>query len=321
MNEVSKKPFGIDLPVLLIFFARPNTLQKVFETVKKARPSILFLACDGARDSVESEAERVEQCKRIVEDIDWECTVYYRYSDVNLGCGRGPESAISWAFEYVDRLVVLEDDCVPDDSFYPYMKELLDRYANDERVGLISGFNHFKEWDAGKHSYLFTKTGATLGWGTWKRVWRHYDYHVDLINDKYCESLLRKEFYSSSHAKKRISGWKKASVETKQKKVNYWDVQFGFVKYSQSYLCVVPKHNLIYNIGVGIGSTHTASNEVKEWKFGQVLFMPTKSLELPLVHPEFVICDRNYDEQCSKKILRKSFVKKLFGKIKRTVFK
>lgn len=308
-----------NLSVLLIFFARPDTLKVVFSEIKKARPSKLFLACDGARENVKGEAERVDLCKKIVSHIDWDCEVLTHYSDVNLGCGRGPETAISWAFEHTDKLVILEDDCVPSESFFPYMEEMLNYYDNDNRIGIISGFNHFQEWNCGNNSYCFTKYGATLGWGTWKRVWDKFDFHVDLISDEYCQKLLRNDIPNKKSMLSRMKSWQTANIETHNKKVNYWDIQFGFVKYSQSYLCVVPKTNLIYNIGVGIGSTHTELGKKKEWKLGQVLFMPTKDLFFPLQHPKYVICDREYDERCFNIVLHKSFLRKAINKLKRMI--
>lgn len=309
---------GIDLAVLIIFFARPNTLQDVFEKVKKARPSKLFLACDGPRENNPTDVERIEQCKRIVSDIDWECDVHMHYATENRGCGRGPSDAISWAFSHVDKLLILEDDCVPDDSLFPFMKEMLDKYENDERIGLISGFNHLKNWDCGQNSYCFTKTGATLGWGTWRRVWQRYDYHVTHIQEKYYQKLLEGEFKSRKNARKRIAGWQNAYEESRTKKLNYWDVQFGFLKYAQSYLCVVPKNNLIYNIGIGSGSTHTADYTQERWKKGKILFMPTEAMEFPLAHPACVICDRRYDDEVLR-IIFPSTVKKVIKKIRRII--
>ena len=306
----------IDLSVLIIFFARPSTLKETFEQVKKARPSMLFLACDGPRN--EEEAKRVEECKKIVNDIDWECEVYRNYSEENKGCGRGPSEAISWAFGYTDKLLILEDDCVANPTLFPFIKENLDRYENDDRIGVISGFNHLKEWDVASDSYFYTKTGATLGWGTWKRVWENFDYNVSGIENARSEKLLRKELINKRVGAMRVHDWKKANLETHEKKVNYWDVQFGFVKYSMSYLTVVPKYNLIYNNGVGEGSTHTAKAKYKEWKKGQILFMPTKELEFPLKHPEHIICDRDYDEEVFKILYPKKW-KRILRKIKRKI--
>ena len=310
----------LDLAVLLIFFARPNTLSEVFAKVKQARPSKLFLACDGPRDGREDERARVEECKKIVSDIDWECEVYTNYSEENQGCGKGPRNAITWAFSHVDKLVILEDDCVADDSLFPFMQEMLDRYETDERVGLISGFNHMKNWDCGGYSYCFTKCGATLGWGTWKRVWDKYDYYLSNAKDEYLQSLLMSEFDSERIARMRVGDWKRAARETKEKKVNYWDIQFGFLKYSQSLLTIVPKNNLIYNIGVGAGSTHTENAKKTQWRPGKILFMPTESLDFPLTHPDFVVCDRQYDD-ATFKILYPSRLKKICRKIMRTLKK
>lgn len=306
----------LDLAVLLIFFARPNTLKEVFDKVKEARPSKLFLACDGAREGNVTDVERIEECQKIVSDIDWECEVYTHYSEENQGCGRGPSNAISWAFTHVDKLLILEDDCVADDSLFPFMKEMLDRYENDERVGIVSGFNHMKNWDCGPYSYCFSKTAATLGWGTWRRVWEKYDYHVSAVQEPYMRELLYREFPTAKIAGRRIFDWQRAARETKEKKVNYWDIQFGFLKYTQSYLCVVPKNNLIYNIGVGAGSTHTENNKAEAWKKGRVLFMPTESLTFPLSHPSCVICDRRYDDEVFR-IVFPSKTKKIIRKIGR----
>ena len=307
-----------DLAVLLIFFARPNTLKEVFEKVKKARPSKLFLACDGPRESNPKDRERIEQCKQIVSDIDWECDVYTNYAEENQGCGRGPSNAISWAFSIVDKLLILEDDCVADDSLFPFMKEMLDRYENDERIGMISGFNHLKNWDCGGNSYCFTKTGATLGWGTWRRVWKKYDYYVENIRDGYVQRMLPGEFPSRKIAQRRITSWQRAAVESQEQKLKYWDVQFGFLKYSQSYLCIVPTGNMIYNIGVGEGSTHTENTKKECWKKGKILFMPTEPMQFPLQHPEYVICDREYDVAVFKMIYPGKLTR-VIRKIKRTI--
>ena len=293
-------------------------MAAVFEEIKKARPSRLFLACDGAREGNQRDVEAIEECKKIVETVDWECQVYTNYSKENLGCGRGPSNAISWAFEYTDELVILEDDCVPDSTFFPFMKEMLEKYRNDQRVGIISGFNHFKHWDCGENSYCFTKTGATLGWGTWKRVWLGYDYTLRAMDNPDCQRLLSNCFLNKRMKNSRMSSWVRAAKETRERKVQYWDIQFGFLKYTQSYLCVVPKGNLIYNIGVGVGSTHTAYAEKENWKLGKILFMPTEPMKFPLVHPNYMICDCEYDKKTFK-IVNPSNWKKAMKKIKRAL--
>ena len=309
-----------DLPVLLIFFARPDALKETFAAIKEARPSKLFLACDGPRN--DRDKEKIEECKKIVEDIDWECEVYKRYSDINQGCGRGPSNAISWALEKEDRVVILEDDCVPNLAFFGYMKELLEKYKDDTRIGMISGLNHFKDWECGGNSYCFTRTGAIWGWGTWRRVWKDYDYSVSKIQDEYVEKLVANDILHTRYRKYRISTWNNTRNAVNQnKKISYWDHQFGFLKYSLSYLTIVPKHNLICNIGVGESSTHANFSTDNVWKKGKLHFIPTKEIELPLRHPDIIVCDREYDENVVKTWFAPNPIVRNFGRAKRLIKK
>ena len=132
---------NIDVPVLLIFFNRPETFSKVFEQVKKARPSKLFLYQDGARLNRPADKENVAKCRAIAEEIDWECDVHRLYQEENKGCDPSEFIAIKWAFSMVDACIVLEDDDVPSQSFFPFCKELLEKYKNDERINMICGMN------------------------------------------------------------------------------------------------------------------------------------------------------------------------------------
>lgn len=156
-------------PVLLIFFNRPDTFQQVFEQVRKAKPPRLILAQDGPRNEMDKEG--ILLCRKIAEKIDWNCEVVREYSEVNLGCGIRPQSAISKALELFDRVIILEDDCVPAESFFRYCDEMLEKYRDDERIAYISGLNHFETWDCGEQDYFFTKTGAIWGWATWANKW------------------------------------------------------------------------------------------------------------------------------------------------------
>lgn len=288
--------------VTLIFFNRPNTLKQVFEKVKQAKPPKLFLIQDGAREGNSEDYDKILKCRTIVENVDWDCEVYKNYSDVNLGCGVRPQSGITWVLSQVESTIILEDDCVPDMSFFPYCDEMLEKYKDDDRISYISGLNNFEYWDFGGSSYGFTKGGAIWGWATWRRAWSLYDYAVNGIQNSYIEKNIDYALYGNS---KRIDLWKKTNkMVVEGEKISYWDVQWGFVKYSQNQLVVVPKYNLICNIGVGADSTHAmrASNIHK--RFFDYNNMPVKSLEFPLVHPNHMLCDTEYDLmilKCNKK--------------------
>ena len=318
MAPVNKEKDRRDMKsaVTLIFFNRPDTLQKVFEKVREARPPKLFLVQDGAREGNVSDAERILQCRRIVENIDWECEVHKDYSERNLGCGIRPQSGITWVLSQVDSTIILEDDCVPDLSFFAYCDELLERYAHDERICYISGLNHFEEWDFGGSSYGFTKGGAIWGWATWRRAWMRYDYEINKIQDKYIQKQI---MHAVSGEVSRVSSW----IETNKKvtedvRLSYWDVQWGFTKYAQNQLVIVPKNNLINNIGVGMDSTHAHFVESIHKKYSDFNNMPVCALDFPLVHPWHVLPDKDYDDmliQCKKKKKKSLFRTALMKRI------
>lgn len=302
--------------VTLIFFTRSDTLEKVFEKIRIAKPPKLFLVQDGPRKGNEMDEKKIMECRSIVEKIDWDCDVYKNYADVNLGCGERPQSGITWALSHVDSTIILEDDCVPDLSFFEYCDQMLDKYKDDERICYISGLNHFEEWDFGGSSYGFTKGGAIWGWATWKRAWKAYDYSVSQINNFYIERLTRRILNKDSA---RVDLWKKTNNTVKKDiKISYWDIQWGFVKYSQNQLVIVPKYNLIHNIGVGNTSTHAKQNFLKHKKYRDFYFMPVRSLEFPLIHPQHMICDIEYDElliQCNKRSKRRMWFEIIKNKL------
>lgn len=308
-----------DIPVALIFFTRPEVFEKVFEAVRRAKPKYLFLIQDGAREGRPDDVEKINKCRAIAENIDWECEVYRDYSEVNLGCGKRMSSGISWVFEHFDKAIILEDDCVPCDTFFPFCEEMLKEYENDDRISYISGLNHFEEWDCGKYSYFFTKTGAIWGWATWKRAWEKYDYYVQAINDEYIERLLPKQFENDLIASNRMKTYKIVNDTLRNKrKLSFWAAQWGFVKYSQNQLVIVPKYNQIANIGPGEGSAHAEkTNATKFVKYKNFFFIPTKSLEFPLVKHTACICDYQYDALVNKITIGNRFVYRIRKIIKK----
>ena len=115
-NFVPHSPFTT--PVLFLIFNRPDTTQKVFDAIKKAKPKQIFVAADGPREDKEGEKEKCEQARKVIEKIDWDCKVKTLFRDKNLGCKVAVSSAIDWFFENVEEGIILEDDCLPSQSFF-----------------------------------------------------------------------------------------------------------------------------------------------------------------------------------------------------------
>ncbi|MBE5958504.1 MAG: glycosyltransferase family 2 protein [Lachnospiraceae bacterium] len=308
-------------PVVLIFFNRPDTFGKVFEKVRKAQPDNLILVQDGPRN--ENDKEAIMECRRIAESVDWSCNVIKDYSEVNLGCGVRPQSGIKKALDIFDRVIILEDDCIPNDSFFRYCDELLEKYKDDDRIAYISGLNHFETWDCGEQDYFFTKTGAIWGWATWANKWnKYYDYYVSGVNDNYLMNLIEKQFPFKDVAKSRKATWVRANYSRENgEKLSYWDNQWGFVKYSQNMLVITPSVNQICNIGVGITSTHAQSQTNTRFKKNKNFFyIPTHDINFPMKHPKYVICDVVYDDSVYK-VGRVNPVRKIVSPIVKKVIR
>ena len=247
--------YKIDVPVALVFFIRPCLLKKVFAAIRQARPRQLFLIQDGPRSGRADDEENIRACRAIVEDIDWECEVSRNYAEHNLGCGMRPYTGISWVFEHVDWAIILEDDCVPSQSFFTFCCELLDYYENDGRIGMISGLNHFGKCVC-EGSYFFAKSGANTGWATWKRVWEQYDYGFSYA-DGLDKRAIEQQFPSRRAARDRMSAWQKGRDRIHNgDNVSFWDLQLEACKFAYNYTTIIPTKNLVTNIGTGKSSTH-----------------------------------------------------------------
>ena len=104
-------------PVLFLVFNRPVPTKQVFDRIKIVKPPRLYIACDGPRDRNHLDLSYVEQVRMICSEVDWPCDVKHLYRDTNLGCGLAVSTAIDWFFSYEEEGIILEDDCLPSDSF------------------------------------------------------------------------------------------------------------------------------------------------------------------------------------------------------------
>lgn len=191
------KPFLVDVPVLILFFNRPEPLSQVFDQVKAARPSTLFLYQDGPRN--EKDLKGILACREIVDKIDWDCEVHRKYQEQNFGCDPSEFISQKWAFSIVDKCIVLEDDDVPSVSFFAFCKEMLDRYEQDTRITMIAGFNNEETTADIPYDYFFSSTFSIWGWASWKRVVDQWDEHYTFLDDSFnmnqLEALIRRRKY------------------------------------------------------------------------------------------------------------------------------
>ncbi len=298
-----------DVPVALIIFRRPDATRRVFEAVRRAEPSQLFVIADGPREGHPDDAEQCKATRAVVEDVDWDCEVHRNYSASNLGCGRRPASGISWVFKHVDRAIILEDDCLPAASFFPFCKQVLDRYADVPQVMHVNGNTYgLDQSDWHEYSYSFGSYPQVWGWATWKRSWNEFDWTMEgwpaFRDAGMLDSLDGGAAYASVREKKwdRVYGGKDRDV---------WDYQWHFAVMRNNGLCVVPRKNMITNVGFGTRATHTVSEESEKASLNR------HDIDLPITPPPFLVSDQRINRIYRKKMLRPSLYRRVTRKLRR----
>ena len=286
-----KHPYKTDIAVLLLFFTRSDTFARVFEEVRKARPSQLFLYQDGPRN--EKDMAGIEACRQIVSDenIDWECEVYRNYQERNLGCDPSEYVSQKWAFSIADKCIVLEDDDVPTQSFFPFCKEMLDRYEHDERITMIAGFNVDEITSDVPDSYFFTSAFSIWGWASWRRVIDQWDGSYSFIHDDY----NMKQLAALTQQRKYRSNMLQMFHDHSQSGKEYYETIFWASMLFQSGLAIMPTKNQINNIGLMADSTHfSAELKTTPHRLRRIFTMQRHELDFPLRHPKYVIENVGY---------------------------
>ncbi len=245
-------------PVALIIFNRPHHTARVFAEIAKAKPERLFLIADGPRPDRPEDVQRCAAVRDIVARVDWPCQVERNFADSNLGCGRRPGSGISWVFEHVDEAIVLEDDCVPDPTFFRFCEELLEKYREDERVMNIGGTNWQGTPPRSPSSYFFSIFNITgWGWATWRRAWQYYDPAVRLWPEFRDTPWLLDLVRDARVAQMFAHAFDRAYIT--QGELDFWDYQWTFACWAHHGLSILPATTLVENVGFGAEATHTTS--------------------------------------------------------------
>lgn len=264
----------LDVPVVFIIFRRAEQTKQVFDRIARAQPKQLFVIADGPRDEVE--AEECREVRAIIDQVDWPCEVHREYADHNLGLRLRISSGLNWVFDQVESAIILEDDCLPDLSFFQYCATLLDHYRHDEQVMHISGDNFLptKRYSFSA-DYYFTRYAHIWGWATWRRSWQQYDVNMTKWNDPEVRAEVLSQFADLRERK----FWESTWDAVQRGEIHTWDYQWAFACMYRRGLGINPRVNLVSNIGFGNNATHTmgSSNPVAD--------LPSTSVTLPLQHP------------------------------------
>lgn len=271
-------------PILFLVFNRPDTTLQVFEAIARYKPSKLYVAADGPRSAKQGEAELCEQTRQIISKVNWPCEVKTLFRETNLGCKVAVSSAINWFFEHEEEGIILEDDCLPNESFFTFCNIMLERYRDDERIMHIAGANFQFGKMRSDGDYYFSRYNHIWGWASWRRAWKYYDVEMRKWPKFKEDNLLNRMFTNKYEAKY----WHKIFDLVHKNKVNTWDYQWTFSIWCQGGLTVIPQNNLISNIGFGANGTHTSSLH------NPLANMQTVSLN-SYNEPSFLLCNSDAD--------------------------
>ena len=298
-------PHPLRTPILFLVFNRPDLTERVLSEIRKAKPTRLYLASDGPRDGKEGENDLVHKVREIVKSVDWPCEVKTLLREKNLGCKHGVSEAITWFFEQEEQGIILEDDCLPSQSFFWFCEELLDKYKNSD-VSMISGYTIVEE--NSEIPYRFSNLMNIWGWASWKRSWEHYSVNLDA-----------KRINQNSHIFSRFLGHsdneKKKFIQFVEKKVETWDMQWIFSCMKNYNYAILPTKSLIKNIGFDKRATHTQNtHKLYESVSRKEITFPIKHIENKNLY-EMNVLDQKYLSVLNKK----DYLKYLFNIMTNTI--
>lgn len=297
-----------EIPILIIGFNRPDVIRQTFEYVKAARPSKLYIAIDGARENRPGEEKLVNEVKHVFDSIDWECEVHKKYNTENKGAEVTVSSAITWALENEEYVIVLEDDIVASKAFLNFARDMLIRYKDCENVYMLSGGNYTPKEFADNRDYTFCFSGHTgCGWATWKRAWDKFTLN--------CDFLISKDELNELYSSKRIVDvqyrWFKKHADMPVG-TSTWDVCWAYIRKKDKGLSIVPRVNLTSNIGVfglhdnGLTNMH---------------FLKYDNDFIAVNHPKEITIDKDYDKYHFYKYLYKPLWKKVINRLRKMLKK
>jgi hypothetical protein len=277
------------ISVAFLIFNRPDCTRRTFAEIRLARPSRLFVIADGPRAGHPTDSISCADARRIVDEgVDWPCDVRRNYSECNLGCAERVARGLDWAFSIADELIVIEDDCLPDQTFFSFCEALLRHYRYDNRVGQICGTPLAVPELKRTSSYVFSKYGPIWGWASWRRAWKYYDLKLRDWPKMRAANGLASVIHSTAELRWRTDLYDSLRV----KNPVTWDFQWGYAKLSQSMLSVIPCRNLVANIGFSMEATHTTGGEVS---------FERQSMEYPLSHPNWILPDPDFESAFSRR--------------------
>jgi len=282
----------LNTPILFLIFNRPELTERVFAKIREIQPKQLFIAADGARNNIIGEAEKCVATRKLVLDaIDWNCEVKTLFRNENLGCGKAVSEAITWFFEHVEQGIILEDDCLPELSFFNYCEILLSKFSDNEQISIISGSNFCEKRISNRYDYFIGNMSSIWGWASWSRVFKDYKWGTIYTLDEIRTRMIQE--YGQP-----FTDWQFKIVKDSYEKGGMWDVSFFVQNLMNKKKSITPAVNLISNIG-SVG-THFNNN------YTNILYIASCELKIDASKDDYCEMPKSVKRKIIKSILSKA---------------
>lgn len=273
----------MNTPVTIIIYNRYKNTIKLFDVLKKIEPSQLFVIADGPKENDVEDEKNIMQTRSILDSIDWDCNVTKIYREHNLGLEKNITLGLNEVFSNVQETIILEDDCIPNESFFQFCTELLKHYKDNKEIVQISGTKYIPN-EIRYHSYYYSKYSIEWGWATWKDRWERYD----ALMEGWPNMRKKKDFRDLFSSNKTYKYWRYIFDNCYKGNINSWAYKWLYNNLIEHGYSIIPSVNLVENIGVGINSTNTFLSNKK-------IIQQVKTINYPLIYHDKVIHNNNYD--------------------------
>lgn len=276
--------------ILLMTYIRPENTKRILNLLIKYKQKNIFIFNDGLKLQKHKNLNRLT--KNVILNFKKKNKIKNFFSKKNLTQKNNLPIALNWVFKKNDKVIILEDDCIPSRTFFRFCKELLIKYQDDDRVSQISGNNflNYKNFKRRNNdSYFFSKFTSSWGWATWKNKWeKTYDSDIKIWPKIKKEKWLNDIFMNRDS----VNFWTKTFDRRYKLLDDDWDRPWTFINLINNRLSIFPNKNLISNIGDDNVALHKNPSKWDSLKLEDINF--------PLKHPKFILCDSVVDNFLTK---------------------
>ena len=208
----------MNTPILLMVYIKPETTIKIIERLQDIEPKKIYISINIPTKENEKEIIKNKKVVNILKKINWKCKIKYKKRKKHVDAFTSYKEAIEWFFKNEKEGIILEDDTLPNVSFFKFCSKMLKKYRHNKKISQICGssFKNFKKTD---DFYFFSNYNLCWGYATWRRSILDFDEKMLSWNKLKKENYL----YEIVNDKKFVFYWTSIFEQQFKKKFRAWD--------------------------------------------------------------------------------------------------